>query len=146
MSIKVEHYKNGQIKRLVILDKNGNRHNPDGPTVQAWYADGQEEYREYYLNGTLHNPDGPAVQRWYEDGQEECRSYWAHGNLHNPDGPASQAWYEDGQEEYRDYYLRGKEITEAEFNRKRKKGTVLVTCNGKEVRISKQSAEAMNLI
>jgi len=146
MNIKVEHHKNGQIKRLEIRDENDKLHNPDGPAIQEWYENGQEEYRAYWLHGKLHNPCGPAIQCWYENGQEECRSYWRHDDPHNPYGPASQAWYEDGQEEYRYYYLRGKEITEAEFNRKRKKGTVLVTCNGKEVRISKQSAEAMNLI
>ena len=66
------------------------------------------------------------------------------GNLHNPGGPAYQEWYEDGQEECRAYYLNGKQLTEEEFNEQ--KDTVLVTCNGKEVRISRKSAEAMNLV
>ena len=88
MSIKVKHYDNGQIKRLEIMDGNGN----------------------------MHNPYGPAYQSWYETGQERCKLYYLHGEL----------------------------FTEKEFNEQR--NTVLVTCNGKEVRISRQSAEAMNLI
>ena len=116
MSIKVEHYENGQIKSLVILDG----------------------------DGKLHNPDGPAYQHWYENGQEERRVYYLHGKLHKPDGPAYQSWHENGQERYKLYYLHDKQLTEAEFNEQ--KDTVLVTCNGKEVRISRKSAEAMNLI
>ena len=144
MSIKVEHYENGRIKSLAILDGDGNLHNPDGPAYQHWYANGQENCREYWLHGKRRNPDGPTIQRWYENGQESCRSYWAHGKQHNPDGPAYQYWYANGQESCRAYYLHGRELTEKEFNEQ--KDTVLVTCNGKEVRISRKSAEAMNLI
>ena len=116
MSIKVKHYDNGQIKWLEIRDENGSLHNPDGPARQEWYANGQEERRAYYLNNVLHNPDGAAFRRWRLDGGELYRAYW----------------------------LNGERFTEAEFNEQ--KDTVLVTCNGKEVHISRKSAEAMNLI
>ena len=116
MRIEVEHFDNGQIKWLEIRDE----------------------------DGKLHNPDGPAIQYWYDNGQEIRRVYWLHGERHNPDGPAYQSWYGDGTQEYVAYWLNGKQLTEAEFNKQ--KDTVLVTCNGKEVRISRKSAESMNLV
>ena len=171
MLTTIEHHENGQIKSIEIIDETGVPHNPNGPAYQRWYATGQEEYREYWLNGEhhnpkgpayrrwytngqeeyrvywvhgkLHNPNGPAVQRWLENGQEECQEYWLNGKCHNPNGPAIQTWYENGQEKCREYWLNGVKITKEEFERYH--NTVEVICNGKSVRISKESAKALDL-
>ena len=144
MSVKVIHYESGQIKSITIRNEKGQLHNLNGPAYQDWYKNGQEQYRECLVKGRRHNPEGPAVQRWYETGQEAYRAYQVNKKYHNPEGPALQEWCRNGQEICRDYWIDGKELTEEEFNQYR--NTIEVTCNGKLVRISKESAKALNLI
>ena len=89
----VTHYPNGQLKRIEVSNESGQLHNPNGPAYQAWYANGQERWREHWIDGQRHNPNGPTYQTWYENGQEGWREYW----------------------------LEGKEITEEQFNARKSK-------------------------
>ena len=163
MSVKVEHYENGQIQSIKSINEEGQYHNPNGPAIQRWFENGQEECREYWIDGKyhdphgptyqewykngqekcreyrvegrLHNSEGPALQIWHENGQEKCREYWFNGERHNPNGPARQEWYDNGREMYREYRLKGVRLTKKEFNQYH--NTIEVTCNGKSVRINK---------
>jgi len=136
-------YKNGQEKRRVYWIKD-KTHNENGPAYQEWYENGQESSREYWLNRKLHNENGPARQIWHENGKEKCRVYFLNDELHNKNGPAYQKWYENGQEISREYWINDKELTEEEFNER--KETIEVIANNKIVRISKQSAKELGLI
>ena len=62
---------------------------------------------------------------------------------HNTEGPAVIEWDKNGVEEYRCYFLKNIEYTEEEFYKL--KDTVEVSVDGKTVRISRQSAENLNL-
>ena len=141
---RVEHYPNGNIKRVEVRNKYSECHNDNGPAYQAWHKNGQECHREYHVNGKCHNEDRPAIQRWHENGQEEFRSYWINDKFHNDNGPAYQEWYPNGKEFRRVYYLNGEKLTEEEFYKL--KNTVEVQANGKTVRISQQSAKELGLI
>ena len=79
MSIKIKHYKNGNIERIEVRNKKGQFNNENGPAVQHWYENGQEKYRCYCINGQLHNENGPAYQTRFDNGQECYRKYNING-------------------------------------------------------------------
>ena len=86
---------------------NGKKHREDGPAVEDPYG-----YKEWWINGQHHREDGPAVVD--PNGDEE---WWFNGKLHREDGPAL-VWA-DGNKEW---YLNGKELTEEEFNARKRSG------------------------
>ena len=141
---EVEHYPNGNIKRIKIKNEKGELHNENGPAYQKWYLNGQEEYRSYWINGQYHNENGPAFQAWHPNGQEDYREYYLNGKYHNDNGPARQEWIENGQECFREYWINGEELTEEEFHEL--KDTIEVKTNKKTVRISRQSAKELGVI
>ena len=116
MSIEVKHYGNGNIRRVEIKNEKGELHNTEGPAIQSWYENGQEEYRRHYVDNELYNTEGPALHEWYENGQEY----------------------------HREYHLNGKELTKKEWEKK--VNSVEIECEGKTVTISRESAKALNLI
>ena len=116
MNIEVQHYKNGNIKSIIIRNEKGKLHNIEGPSVQAWYENRQERVREYWVDGELHNTERPACQEWDEDG---------------------------GQEVYRMYWLKGMPLPKEEWEKK--VNSVEIECEGKTVTISRESAKALNL-
>ena len=79
MSIKIKHYKNGNIERIEVRNEEHGYHNENGPAYQSWFDNGQEEYRSYYINNQAHNENVPAYQGWCENGQEKGRSYYING-------------------------------------------------------------------
>jgi len=75
----------------------------------------------WYSNDERHRTDGPAVE--FADGS---KFWYLKGELHRIDGPAME--YPNGA---KFWYLNGKELSEAEFNKKSK----VATCAGKVVEI-----------
>ena len=144
-SIEVKHWSNGNIKSLRIYDDEDLLHNTEGPAAQGWYINGRRYKRKFCINGYHHNTEGPAAQYWYNDGQESRREFYINGYFNNTEGPAVIEWDKNGVEEYRRYFINAVEYTEEEFYRL--KDTVEVSVEGgKTVRISRQSAESLNLI
>ena len=114
--IKVEHYDNGNIRKIEIKNEKGELHNEDGPAYQVWYKNGQESFRKHFIEGVLHNDNGPIHQSWYENGQERDRFYPLNGNS----------------------------LTEEDFYKRT--NTVEVHANGKTVRISGKSEKELGII
>ena len=78
---------------------------------RTYYANGQINYEEYWVNGYLHREDGPAFTHWHDNGQIRREEYWVNGNLRRDDGPAITIWYENGQIHREEFWLNGKEVT-----------------------------------
>ena len=116
MSLEVQHYRNGNIRSVMIMNEKGELHNTEGPAIQGWHENGQEEYRAYYVNDCIHNAEGPAAQNWHENGQEY----------------------------YRAYHINDKELTKEEWEKEI--NSVPIEWEGKTVNISRESAKALNLI
>ena len=81
----------------------GQLHREYGPAVEYSYG-----ARAWYQNGKRHRVDGPAIEypgvggcEWYQNDQ-----------LHRLDGPAFE--YSDGS---KFWFIKGKELTEAEWQR-----------------------------
>jgi len=110
------------------------------------WSNGNLRYLKIYHDiGVPHNTEGPATQLWYKNGQEARRAFYINGRLYNTEGPALIEWDESGEEVYRRYLINDVEYTEEEFYEY--KNTVEVSVEGgKTVRISRQSAESLNLI
>ena len=103
-TVKVDKYKN---TRWYLNDK---LHREDGPAIEN--ADGS---KYWYLNDNLHREDGPAIEN--ADGSKR---WYLNDKLHREDGPAVE--YADRSKRW---YLNNKELTQAEFNAKVKKTTVI---------------------
>ena len=86
---------------------NGKKHREDGPAVEDPYG-----YKEWWINGQHHREDGPAVEDTNGD-----KEWWINGKLHREDGPALE--WGDGNKEW---YLNGEELTEEEFNARKRSG------------------------
>jgi len=89
---------------------NDKLHREDGPAVE--WADGT---KHWFLNSKLHREDGPAIE--VADGS---KAWYVNGKLHREDGPAIE--WADGTKYW---CLNNKELTQAEFNAKVKKTTVI---------------------
>ena len=116
--VEIEHYSNGNIRKIAVKNENGHFHNEHGPAIQEWFENGQEWHRAHWINGKRHNKYGPAVQIWYKNGQEECREYFINDEFHNEIVPAYQSWRLNGQERCKEYWINGKQLTEEEFQDK----------------------------
>ena len=81
--------------------------------------------REWYQNGKRHREDGPAVEDAGGD-----KVWYQNGSLHRLDGPAIE--YANGSKEW---YIRGRVLTEEEFNNRNNKVEVTL----------KDIAKAMNI-
>jgi antitoxin component YwqK of YwqJK toxin-antitoxin module len=115
MKIERKYYDSGQIRMVVYSNNEGFPQREDGPAVQYWYKNGQENFRKYYINGYNHREDGPAVIEWFEDGQIKYKNYYRYGNIHRDDGPAFQLWFKNGQGESIKYYINGKKLSKEDF-------------------------------
>ena len=116
MKTQVEHFSNGNVKRIRIFNDEYKHHNEDGPAYHRFHENGQESRREYIINGRWHREDGPAVQEWDMQGLN-----------------------------YRhEYFLDGLKYVKKDWELK--VNSVEVTANGKTARISKESAKNLGLI
>ena len=93
---EVIYYKNNQVKELKVY------HTVDGVKVgygfeEAWYDNGQLEYRANYKNG---QSDGLLYETWYINGQRKYRCNYKDGER---DG-LCEAWYDNGLSWYRHNY------------------------------------------
>ena len=114
---------------IIYIDANGDYHRIGEPAMI--YKNGT---KLWYYHGILHRTDGPAEIVRPSDTSSGYQAWWIHGKLHRTDGPAvvynngREMWYENGQRHredgpacidgnHREYYIRGKYLTEKEFEK-----------------------------
>jgi uncharacterized protein len=116
MGIEKIFYKNGQIRRIVYKNENGQLHREDGPAFRYWRMNGDVEYEKYYKNGKLHREGGAAIQSWYKyNSQKHCSSYYKHGKMHREDGPCI-IWRHPNGEVSREFFcLEDKKLSKQQF-------------------------------
>ena len=78
------------------------------PTYHHKETDRYGTVRYYNEQNKLHCEDGPAYE-----GANGTKAWYVNDKLHREDGPAAE--WADGTKEW---YVNGKELTEAEFNRR----------------------------
>lgn len=90
----------------------------EAPPIEKPYHSTRKDYKGnqhfYDEKGDYHNTDGPAFI-----GYDGTRIYYRHGKEHNPLGPA--IIHPNTSVEYA---LNGERLTEDEFNRKQKRGSL----------------------
>ncbi len=105
----ISYYENGQIR----TETNYNKHRKKDGKVTEWYANGQMERKEYYIDD---KKDGKFTY-WFENGQKRSEGHWKQNvevrveSKHYKDGKWTE-WYENGQikseENYKDDKKDGK--------------------------------------
>ena len=104
-------------------------HRENGPAYILYYENGAKQFENYHLNNKLHNENGPASIHYDMDGNLTYQQWSTKRKFHNENGPA-RIWYnKDGSIKDRQWWIDDKQLTEEEFNNRKK------SCGGKVVEI-----------